>query len=295
MFCTDKVECFMLRSQSSHSNRTKRQSRDLWGNHGVWSEVGLPRFWEKQGHEYFGVVIRGWQYSKCASERWRNYSVDVKKLVIWPEFPRFPGPIFFNATVSVDKPLPSTGIELELELRHAVLTSNGQKYYEVIPCYGWDMFTGCGGIGSCRYCDVLTQCKEAVKVAKKFIKNNALRQALEEPQNICPPPKGEWTITFNMVFRLKDLPNGFFGPLQSNEYWLTFTFNDAQGQPLACGRIWLDVCKYRLNDREQRCLRDDSFNPLKQWFPKWGPWRNFQMSTSSFYLISIEMAENCLT
>ncbi|OUC48227.1 hypothetical protein D917_06317 [Trichinella nativa] len=245
MFCTDKVECFMLRSQrsnmylmrvvtvaliiyttSSHSNRTKRQSRDLWGNHGVWSEVGLPRFWEKQGHEYFGVVIRGWQYSKCASERWRNYSVDVKKLVIWPEFPRFPGPIFFNATVSVDKPLPSTGIELELELRHAVLTSNGQKYYEVIPCYGWDMFTGCG--------------------------------ALEEPQNICPPPKGEWTITFNMVFRLKDLPNGFFGPLQSNEYWLTFTFNDAQGQPLACGRIWLDVCKYRLNDREQRCLRDDS-------------------------------------
>ncbi|KFD56997.1 hypothetical protein M514_02254 [Trichuris suis] len=246
------------RQDVNTKGRQRRHTGNVWSSHGAWSEMGLPRFWESHKHQYFGVVIRGWQYSKCVSERWRNHAVNVKKLVIWPEFPRFPGPIFFNATLTVEKDLPQTGIELELELRHAVKTSTGQKYYEVIPCYGWDMFTGCGGVGSCRYCNVLDQCRDAVQVASKYMKNDKLRRVLQDPSKVCPPPKGEWSITFSMVFRLKDLPDGFFGPLQSNEYWLTFTFNDGHGQPLTCGRIWLDICKYRLNDREQKCLRDDS-------------------------------------
>ena len=37
---------------------------------------------------------------------------------------------------------------MEVEVRHAVKTASGQRGWQVIPCQGWDILTGCEGIGS---------------------------------------------------------------------------------------------------------------------------------------------------
>lgn len=37
-------------------------------------------------------------------------------IVIWPDYPRFPGPIFFNVTMDVNEELPIDRIEMDLEV-----------------------------------------------------------------------------------------------------------------------------------------------------------------------------------
>uniref|UniRef100_A0A1I8BH14 Uncharacterized protein n=1 Tax=Meloidogyne hapla TaxID=6305 RepID=A0A1I8BH14_MELHA len=154
----------------------------------AWNEAlpGVPPFWDKYSSGPHGIVIRGWQFSRCASEQWTNYVVNVSNIVIWPDYPRFPGPIFFNVTMDVNEDLPIDKIEMDLE-------------------------DGCDGVGSCRYCDMLDKCKETVKSAHKYVNaEDFLRQ-----NKLCPPPKGHWTMTFSKIFTIEDLPKSFFGPLQS--------------------------------------------------------------------------------
>lgn len=62
--------------------------------------------------------------------------VNVSNIVIWPDYPRFPGPIFFNVTMDVNEELPSEKIEMDLEVRHAVTGKGGSKAWQVIPCQG---------------------------------------------------------------------------------------------------------------------------------------------------------------
>lgn len=42
--------------------------------------------------------------------------VNVSNIVIWPDYPRFPGPIFFNVTMDVSENLPVDKIEMDLEV-----------------------------------------------------------------------------------------------------------------------------------------------------------------------------------
>ncbi|KAK6040030.1 hypothetical protein COOONC_22466 [Cooperia oncophora] len=116
----------------------------------AWNEAlpGVQPFWEKYQTGPHGVVIRGWQFSRCASEQWTNYVVNVSNIVIWPDYPRFPGPIFFNVTMDVSEDLPVDKIEMDLEVRHAVTNKQGSKGWQVIPCQGWNIIDGCDGVGS---------------------------------------------------------------------------------------------------------------------------------------------------
>ena len=223
----------------------------------AWEETfpGQTPFWEKYNTGPHGVVIRGWQFSRCASEQWTKYVVNVSNIVIWPDYPRFPGPIFFNVTMDVSEDLPNEKIEMDLEVRHAVTNKHGSKGWQVIPCQGWNIIDGCDGVGSCRYCDMLEKCRDTVKSADKYLTDRKAQEFLRE-NRFCPPPKGHWTMTFSKVFTIDDLPKSFFGPLQSNEYWLTFSFTDGKGKQLGCARLWIDVCKYHLQDKQQKCLRD---------------------------------------
>jgi len=243
---------------SFKESRFKRQgSSRLWSNHGLFTDLGVPEFWNQynDGGPY-GIVIRGWQFSRCASEQWTKYGVNVTNLVIWPKYPRFPGPIFFNVTAEIHDDLPTDRIEVEVEIRHAVATSDSQKGWQVLPCQGWNLLDGCDGVGSCKYCDVLDRCRKGIQTAKQHIDDRKIQDALRNPQKLCPPPKGTWTLSFSQVFKVEDIPKGIFGPLQSNEYWLTFTFTNGRGTQLACARVWMDICKYHLFDRQQKCLRD---------------------------------------
>uniref|UniRef100_A0A914MZG3 Uncharacterized protein n=2 Tax=Meloidogyne incognita TaxID=6306 RepID=A0A914MZG3_MELIC len=220
----------------------------------AWNEAlpGVPPFWDKYSSGPYGIVIRGWQFSRCASEQWTNYVVNVSNIVIWPDYPRFPGPIFFNVTMDVNEDLPIDKIEMDLEVRHAVNGKLNSRGWQVIPCQGWNLLDGCDGVGSCRYCDMLDKCKETVKSAHKYVNaEDFLRQ-----NKLCPPPKGHWTMTFSKIFTIEDLPKSFFGPLQSNEYWLTFNFTDGKDRKLGCARLWVDACKYHLQDKQQKCLKD---------------------------------------
>jgi len=245
------------------SERSKRQSSQVWQQSGLWTDLGVPQFWKDYQNGPFGIVIRGWQFSKCASEQWTDYKVNVTNLVIWPQYPRFPGPIFFNVTMDIKEELPRDRIEMEMEIRHAVVTDTNQKGWQVIPCQGWNILDGCDGIGSCRYCDILDRCRKAVATGQKYASDNPkVLDLLRNPNKLCPPPKGTWTINFSQVFKTEDVPKGIFGPLQSNEYWLTLTFTNGRGTALGCFRLWLDICKYHLYDAQQRCLRDP--NALQQ-------------------------------
>jgi hypothetical protein len=116
----------------------------------AWEEQlpGVKPFWESYASGPHGIVIRGWQFSRCASEQWTNYVVNVSNIVIWPDYPRFPGPIFFNVTMDVSEDLPTEHIEMDLEVRHAVTNKLGSKGWQVIPCQGWNILDGCDGVGS---------------------------------------------------------------------------------------------------------------------------------------------------
>uniref|UniRef100_A0A2K6VJD3 Uncharacterized protein n=3 Tax=Onchocerca TaxID=6281 RepID=A0A2K6VJD3_ONCVO len=223
----------------------------------AWEETfpGHVPFWEKYNTGPHGVVIRGWQFSRCASEQWTNYVVNISNIVIWPDYPRFPGPIFFNVTIDVSEELPQDKVEMDVEVRHAITNKQGSKGWQVIPCQGWNILDGCDGVGSCRYCDMLEKCHETVRAADKYVTDRKAHEFIRE-NKLCPPPKGHWTMTFSKVFTAQDLPKSFFGPLQSNEYWLTFTFSDGKDRKLACARLWIDMCKYHLQDKQQKCLRD---------------------------------------
>ncbi|VDO98678.1 unnamed protein product [Soboliphyme baturini] len=243
----------------SDVRRERRSSSAIWGSHGLWHDIGLPAFWENGDKEDYGLVIRGWKLAKCASSRWTDYVVDVKDLVIWPKYPRFPGPLFFNSTIVVRKDLSRVKIELEVEMKHLARSAAGKEFHEPIPCHGWDPVSGCGGFGSCRYCSIMHKCRETILKAVKYVSDQKVQQAMKKPEQFCPPPQGEWVVTFSKILKLDDLPRGFLKPLQSNGYWFTLKFTDDQGRHLSCSRIWMDICKYRMNDREQRCLRDNNF------------------------------------
>lgn len=132
--------------RSFKSDRFKRQSPLSR----AWEETlpGVKPFWENYNTGPHGIVIRGWQFSRCASEQWTQYPVNVSNIVIWPDYPRFPGPIFFNVTMDVDEKLPTDRIEMDLEVRHAVTNKGGTKGWQVIPCQGWNILDGCDGVGS---------------------------------------------------------------------------------------------------------------------------------------------------
>lgn len=42
--------------------------------------------------------------------------MNVSNIVIWPDYPRFPGPIFFNVTMDVNEELPADKVEMDLEV-----------------------------------------------------------------------------------------------------------------------------------------------------------------------------------
>lgn len=48
--------------------------------------------------------------------QWTNYVVNVSNIVVWPDYPRFPGPIFFNVTMDVSEELPQDKIEMDVEV-----------------------------------------------------------------------------------------------------------------------------------------------------------------------------------
>ena len=54
--------------------------------------------------------------TQLADLQWTNYVVNVSNIVIWPDYPRFPGPIFFNVTMDVSEDLPVEKIEMDLEV-----------------------------------------------------------------------------------------------------------------------------------------------------------------------------------
>ena len=103
-----------------------------------------------------------------ASEQWVDYAVDITNLVIWPQYPRFPGPIYFNVTANIKESLPDVSdifcfllwtlskqpvyfqarIDMSLEVKQLMETRNGQMTWQTIPCHGWDVLTGCDGVGS---------------------------------------------------------------------------------------------------------------------------------------------------
>jgi hypothetical protein len=240
---------------SATSKRDKRQV-SLWQNGGFWNELQIPQFWNRNDDGPFGIVIRGWRFAKCASEQWIDYKVDIENLVIWPQYPRFPGPIYFNVTASVKEELPTDNIEMSMEVKQLMETRNGQMTWQTIPCHGWDVLTGCDGAGSCKYCDLLGKCKKSVTTGYKHSTDDKVREFLSDTEKLCPPPIGSWTVSFSKNFNVEEIPKGIFGPLQSNQYWMTFTFTDGRSGQLGCGRLWIDVCKYHLNDPQQKCLRD---------------------------------------
>lgn len=74
-------------------------------------------------------------------------------------------------------------------------------------------FTYC--ISFSRYCNILEKCKDAVFKSRKYATNPTVAKVLNQADNVCPPPKGDWTMTFSQVIRMEDIPDGFFGPIQS--------------------------------------------------------------------------------
>jgi ferredoxin len=237
-------------------NRVARQLSRVWSNSGLWTDLGIPQFWNRETDGPFGIVIRGWRFAKCAEEQWNDYPMDIQNLVIWPQYPRFPGPIYFNATLAVKSALPTEQINLNLETKQLMETQNGQMVWQTIPCHGWDVLTGCDGVGSCKYCDLLDKCRKSVQTGYKHSDDNKVKEFLSEPSKLCPPPIGSWTVSFSKSFDVEEIPKGIFGPLQSNQYWMTFNFVGGNGEKLGCSRIWMDVCKYHLYDPMQKCLRD---------------------------------------
>lgn len=61
---------------------------------------------------------------------------------------------------------------------------------------------------------MLEKCNESVKGAKKYVNDQKAEDFLKK-QKLCPPPKGNWKMTYSKIFTADDLPKSFFGPLQS--------------------------------------------------------------------------------
>jgi hypothetical protein len=57
--------------------RRKRQLSRVWSNTGLWTDLGIPQFWNRETDGPFGVVIRGWKFAKCGSF---YYSSQMKKI-----------------------------------------------------------------------------------------------------------------------------------------------------------------------------------------------------------------------
>lgn len=122
--------------------------------------------------------------------------------------------------------LPRGALELETKVRHKVRApasggsakGKGRNHqWELIPCNGWDLATGCGGGGSwflllplpldnvttppllsttssagfSRYCDIMDACRKTVDKAEKYTSNEELLGVLENTKKLCPPPKGQ--------------------------------------------------------------------------------------------------------
>jgi len=67
-----------------------------------------------------------------------------------------------------------------------------------------------------RYCDITKKCKETLLKGKKYVNETSeLSRLIQEPDRLCPPPKGEWNINFSQTVKAEDIPDGFFGPIQS--------------------------------------------------------------------------------
>lgn len=226
------------------------------------SEYGIDTTWigEYGQDGPFGFVIKGWQFAPCTDAAWTDYPVNVTNVQLWPKFPRFPGPIFFNFSFEVKERLPRGAVELATKVRHKVRSAPGSSSphtWELIPCTGWDVSTGCGGGGSCRYCDVIRACRKTVRKAKKYTSNREVLDVLSNAKKLCPPPKGTWSISYSKVFKLQDIEKGILGPLQSNEYWFSVKIKSTRsGRSLGCFRLWLNICKYRARSKAQRCIRD---------------------------------------
>lgn len=62
--------------------------------------------------------------NECRIFQWTNYVVNVSNIVVWPDYPRFPGPIFFNVTMDVSEELPQDKIEMDVEVSLVVYDVN---------------------------------------------------------------------------------------------------------------------------------------------------------------------------
>jgi hypothetical protein len=56
--------------------------------------------------------------------------------------------------------------------------------------------------------------------------------------------------------------------LLQGQYWMTFTFTNGRTGVLGGGRIWIDICKYHLYDKNQKCLRNP--NALRKFISELG-------------------------
>lgn len=67
--------------------------------------------------------------------QWTNYVVNVSNIVVWPDYPRFPGPIFFNVTMDVSEELPQDKIEMDVEVSLVVYGTNLRLLSETAQFY----------------------------------------------------------------------------------------------------------------------------------------------------------------
>lgn len=67
--------------------------------------------------------------------QWTNYVVNVSNIVVWPDYPRFPGPIFFNVTMDVSEELPQDKIEMDVEVSLVVYGTNLRLLPETAQFY----------------------------------------------------------------------------------------------------------------------------------------------------------------
>lgn len=64
--------------------------------------------------------------------QWTNYVVNISNIVIWPDYPRFPGPIFFNVTIDVSEELPQDKVEMDVEVLLVMFGDKVSDYYSIL-------------------------------------------------------------------------------------------------------------------------------------------------------------------
>jgi len=205
------------------------------GRTNLFSDSG--NFWNSASDAY-GVKFRNYRFDNCTSALWMRHWFWAEHFEMFPSLPRFPGAIYVNMSVWVDQTLPDD-VDALFEIRAArFVTAPGQDPYELIPCHGYDLVTGCGGMGSCKHCDIIdTYCKKHL------------------PQDECPPRQGRYAITLRREVLARDMPQDLIGQLKSTQYWMTTRLvQSSTGVEIACGRVWLDVCKFNIWDPAERCV-----------------------------------------